>query len=87
MRNICFVPEGWEQYTYWHSQDRKTFKRINALLDAAARDPFAGIGKPEALVGNLSGYWSRRINDEHRLVYTVKAGAVVVIACRFHYSV
>lgn len=86
MRNICFVPEGWEQYTYWHGQDRKTLKRINILLDAAARDPFAGIGKPEALVGNLSGYWSRRIDESNRLVYRATDDDIVVVGCRYHYD-
>jgi toxin YoeB len=86
MRNICFVPEGWEQYTYWHGQDRKTLKRINTLLDAAARDPFAGIGKPEALVGNLSGYWSRRIDESNRLVYRATDDDIIVVGCRYHYD-
>ena len=86
MRNITFVPEGWEQYTYWHSQDRKTLKRINTLIEAAAREPFAGLGKPEPLVGNLSGFWSRRIDDTHRLVYAVDDADLTVIACRYHYQ-
>ena len=86
MRNISFVPEGWEQYTYWHSQDRKTLKRINILIEAAARDPFEGIGKPEPLVGNLSGYWSRRIDETNRLVYRATDYELVVIGCRYHYD-
>jgi toxin YoeB len=86
MRTICFVPEAWEQYTYWHGQDRKTLKRINALIEAAARDPFDGLGKPEPLTGNLSGYWSRRIDQANRLVYRATDGELVVIGCRFHYG-
>ena len=86
MRAITFVPEAWEQYTYWQGQDRKTLKRINTLIEAAARDPFHGIGKPEGLMGNLSGYWSRRIDETHRLVYRATDDALVVIACRYHYD-
>jgi toxin YoeB len=63
MRSINFVPNAWTQYVYWQSQDRKTLKRINLLIEAAAREPFEGIGKPEPLLGNLSGYWSRRIDE------------------------
>ena len=79
MRVISFVPYCWEQYTYWHGQDRKTFQRINLLLEAAARDPFEGIGKPEPLVGNLSGYWPRRIDVTNRLVYRATDDELVVI--------
>ena len=86
MRAISFVSEAWEQYTYWQGQDRKTLKRINTLIEAAARDPFHGIGKPEGLLGNLSGYWSRRIDETHRLVYRATDDALVVIACRYHYD-
>ena len=86
MRAIRFVPEAWEAYLYWQSQDRKTLKRINALIDSAARDPFSGIGKPEPLRGELSGYWSRRIDETHRLVYRATSTDLVIIACRFHYD-
>ena len=86
MRHIRFVPHAWEAYLYWHDQDRKTLRRINALITAAARDPFAGIGKPEPLRGDLSGYWSRRIDDTNRLVYRATETELVVIACRFHYA-
>lgn len=81
-----FVPDAWDAYLWWQSQDRKTLKRINTLIEAAARDPFAGLGKPEPLVGNLSGYWSRRIDGAHRLVYRATDAELVVIACRFHYD-
>ena len=74
------------QYLYWHEQDKKTLKRINILITAAARDPFAGIGKPEPLRGSLAGYWSRRIDNTHRLVYRATDDELVIIACRFHYD-
>lgn len=83
---IRFVPDAWDAYLYWHEQDRKTLRRINLLITAAARDPFAGIGKPEPLRGDLSGYWSRRIDDTHRLVYRATEVELVVIACRFEYD-
>jgi toxin YoeB len=86
MRTICFVPEAWEQYTFWQGQDRKTLKRINLLIAAATRAPFEGIGKPEPLVGKLSGYWSRRIDETNRLVYRATDDELVVIGCRYHYD-
>ena len=70
---------------YWQDQDKKTLKRINLLITAAAREPFAGIGKPEPLRGDLSGYWSRRIDEVNRLVYRATDTDLVIIACRFHY--
>ena len=85
-RDIRFVPDAWDAYVWWQSQDRKTLKRINTLVEAAAREPFAGLGKPEPLVGNLAGYWSRRIDGAHRLVYRATDTELVVIACRFHYD-
>jgi toxin YoeB len=86
VRAIRFVPDAWAAYLYWQQQDRKTLKRINTLIDHAAREPFAGIGKPEPLRGNLAGYWSRRIDDSHRLVYRATDTELVVIACRFHHD-
>ena len=86
MRSIAFVPDAWEQYQYWQGQDKKTLKRINTLINEAARNPFAGIGKPEPLRGDLSGYWSRRIDDVNRLVYRATDSELVVITCRFHYD-
>jgi toxin YoeB len=86
MREIHFTPDGRDAYVWWQGQDRKTLKRINTLINAAYRDPFTGIGKPEPLVGNLSGYWSRRIDDTHRLVYEADDVTVLIIACRFHYD-
>ena len=86
MRDINFVPDAWKAYTWWQGQDKKTLKRINTLIEAAARDPFEGIGKPEPLTGNLAGYWSRRIDESHRLVYRATGTELVVISCRFHYD-
>ncbi len=85
-RAVCFTPAAWEDYTHWQGQDKKTLKRINTLIEAAARDPFSGIGKPEPLLGNLSGYWSRRIDEVHRLVYAADDAQLDVIACRGHYD-
>lgn len=86
MRVIRFVPDAWDAYPYWQDQDKKTLKRLNLLITAAARDPFAGIGKPEALRGELSGYWSRRIDAANRLAYRASDAELVIIACRFHYD-
>ncbi|GAB6069220.1 Txe/YoeB family addiction module toxin [Thiomicrorhabdus hydrogeniphila] len=76
---------AWEQYVYWQGQDKKTLKRINRLIQEVLRAPFEGIGKPEPLKENLTGYWSRRIDDSHRLVYFVDIERVTIIACRYHY--
>lgn len=78
--------DAWEDYLYWQTQDKKTLKRINQLVKDIARNPFDGIGKPEPLRGNLTGFWSRRIDDEHRLVYAVEENAILIIACRGHYD-
>ena len=86
MRAVRFVPDAWEDYLYWHAQDKKTLKRLNLLITACAREPFAGIGKPEALRGDLSGYWSRRIDEANRLVYRADDAELVIIACCFHYD-
>lgn len=85
-RAIKFLPGAWEDYLYWQGQDKKTLKRINMLLTETTRDPFVGTGKPEPLVGNLAGYWSRRIDQTHRLVYRATDDDVVVLACRYHYD-
>jgi toxin YoeB len=86
MRLFVFTPGAWADYIYWQGQDRKTLKRINILMEAAARDPFMGIGKPEPLRGDLSGFWSRRIDDANRLVYEATDAELRIVACRFHYS-
>jgi len=71
---------------YWQNTDRAMVRRINSLIDAVVRDPFTGIGKPEPLRHHLSGAWSRRINDEHRLVYLVEEKSIVILTCRYHYE-
>jgi toxin YoeB len=83
---LVFTEPAWEDYQWFLSRDRQLLKRINALIKDALRSPFDGIGKPEALKANLAGYWSRRINDEHRLVYAVKGEDLVIVACRYHYG-
>jgi toxin YoeB len=84
-RVLLFTAAAWHDYTYGQGQDKKTLRRINLLIESALRDPFHGIGKPEPLVGNLSGYWSRRIDDFHRLVYAADDDELAVVACRGHY--
>ena len=83
---IKFHPRGWEDYLYWQETDRAILQRINKLIQDIRRSPFQGIGKPEGLKGNLSGYWSRRITDEHRLIYFVEQNTVSILQCRFHYD-
>lgn len=85
-RLLVFTPNAWADYVYWQTQDKKTLKRINALIEATTREPFTGIGKPEGLRGDLTGYWSRRIDDVNRLVYQVTDNQLNIIACRFHYG-
>ena len=82
---LIFAEKAWEDYLYWQLQDRKTLKRINALLKDIGRHPFAGMGSPEPLKHNWSGFWSRRITAEHRLVYAVREEAVLIAQCRYHY--
>jgi toxin YoeB len=82
---LSWTAEAWKSYLYWQGQDKKTLKRINKLIDATLRTPFEGIGKPEALKENLSGFYSRRIDDTHRLVYAIEEKQVVIISCRNHY--
>ncbi len=84
-RSLGFTPEAWKSYVYWQTQDKKTLKRINKLIDATLRQPFEGIGKPEALKENLSGFYSRRIDDTNRLVYAIEDNKIVIISCRYHY--
>jgi toxin YoeB len=83
--NILFQKNAWEDYLYWQATDKNILKKINELIKDCSRNPFDGIGKPEALKNNLSGFWSRRITDEHRLIYTVVDDNIHVIKCRFHY--
>ena len=83
---VAWTPSAWEDYVYWQGQDRKTLKRINLLIRETLRNPFDGIGKPEPLRENLSGFWSRRIDDTNRLVYVVDGTDLTIIACRYHYD-
>lgn len=83
---ISFTSEGWEDYCYWQNQDDDTFTRLKRLIAECLRSPFKGIGKPEPLKGDLSGYWSRRITHEHRLVYLYEEGKLTILQCRFHYD-
>jgi toxin YoeB len=83
---VVFTQHGWDDYTYWQTADRTVIKRINRLIDVASRDPFTGIGKPEQLRHALAGAWSRRINEEHRLVYLVEGDDLVILQARFHYG-
>lgn len=82
---IKFSTKGWEDYLYWQATDRTILKRINQLIQDIGREPFAGIGKPEPLKHHLSGFWSRRIDSQHRLVYMVKDDTLFVAQCRDHY--
>ncbi|MGP3954183.1 Txe/YoeB family addiction module toxin [Streptomyces sp. 7N604] len=83
---LSFTSRGWQDYTYWTETDRKMTRRINRLINEALRDPFNGIGKPEPLRQQLAGYWSRRIDDEHRLVYKPKGDELIVVQARYHYE-
>jgi toxin YoeB len=85
MRNIKFTDEAWNSYIYWQTQDKKTLKRINEIIKAAQREPFTGIGKPEALKHSLTGFWSRRIDETNRLVYEATEEDLIIISCRYHY--
>ncbi|MCC6457409.1 MAG: Txe/YoeB family addiction module toxin [Caldilineaceae bacterium] len=83
---LVFTPSAWDDYLWFQENDRKLLKRINQLIKDVMRSPFEGIGKPEPLKAELAGYWSRRINDEHRLVYAATATEILIIACRYHYT-
>jgi len=83
---LIFVEESWEDYLYWQQTDKKMLKRINELIKDIFRNPYSGIGKPEALKYKYKGFWSRRINDQHRLIYQVVAYEIKIAKCRFHYD-
>ncbi|MEE3682985.1 toxin YoeB [Actinobacillus pleuropneumoniae] len=83
---LTFSSNAWEDYLYWQKTDKIILKRINSLIKDIQRQPFEGIGKPEPLKFNLSGFWSRRINEEHRLIYTVEDETILIVACRYHYD-
>ncbi len=82
---IAWTDHAWEDYLFWQSQDASKVEAINTLLRECVRDPFTGIGKPEPLKGNLSGFWSRRIDKTNRLVYLAEGGVIYVVQCRYHY--
>ncbi len=82
---LIFADEAWEDYLYWQKQDRKMVERINKLIAEVMREPFSGVGKPEPLKYALSGYWSRRINEVDRMVYTIEGGSLLLAQLRYHY--
>ncbi|MDQ7046669.1 MAG: Txe/YoeB family addiction module toxin [Sulfurovum sp.] len=82
--NLTFTDEAWDEYLYWQN-DKRVLKKINTLIKDIKRDSFSGLGKPEPLRHELQGYWSRRITDEHRLVYEIFEKSIIVISCRYHY--
>ena len=84
-RLLAWTNDAWADYVYWQGQDKKTLKRINKLITDTKRSPFEGIGKPESLKENLSGFWSRRVDESNRLVYAVSDNHITVISCRYHY--
>ncbi len=83
---LVWTLEAWKDYVYWQGQDKNTLKRINKLIMDTQRNPFEGIGKPEPLKENLSGFWSRRIDESNRLVYIVENNRLTIISCRYHYE-
>ena len=82
---LIFAEQAWEDYLYWQRQDKRMVKRMNELIEGTAREPFTGIGKPEPLKHALAGFWSRRITDEHRMVYKPEKGALLIAQLRYHY--
>ncbi len=84
--NKLFTEDAWNDYVYWQTEDRKTLKKINTLINDISRNGNTGLGKPEPLAGNLAGYWSRRINQKDRLIYALEGDNIIIIACRFHYE-
>lgn len=86
IERLSWTKEAWTDYVYWQGQDKKTLKRINKLIKDTMRTPYDGVGKPEELKKNLSGFWSRRIDNTNRLVYAVDDDVLSIISCRYHYS-
>ena len=82
---LVFAEQAWEDYLYWQRQDKRIVKRVNELVEATTREPYAGIGKPEPLKHALAGYWSRRITDEHRMVYRIEKDVLLIAQLRYHY--
>jgi toxin YoeB len=83
--NLRFTPDGWDDYLFWDARDKAVMRRLNRLLEETLRTPFEGLGKPEQLRHQLAGCWSRRLTEEHRLVYRITADAVMVLMARYHY--
>ena len=83
--NISWTKDAWEDYTYWQKTDKKILNRLNKIITDTIRHPFEGIGDPEPLKHNWTGYWSRRINKEHRLIYKAKDEELIIVQCRYHY--
>ena len=83
---LLWEDRAWEDYLYWQTQDKKTLKRINVIINEVKRTPFEGVGKPEPLRGNMSGYWSRRIDEKNRIVYFEQDNILYVVSCRGHYD-
>ena len=81
-----FSDEAWDDYQFWIREDRKTLAKVNKLIKDIERNPFDGLGKPEPLIGELSGYWSRRINEKDRIIYSVTSDSILLLACRTHYA-
>ena len=84
--NKIFTKNGWEDYIYWQTEDRKTLRKINQLIEDIARNGNEGMGKPEALRGNFVGFWSRRIDDTNRIVYYEQSGIIYIVSCKGHYD-
>lgn len=83
---LIWLPNGWKDYVYWQENDRKILQRVKELIRDALRHPFSGIGKPESLKNSLNGWWSRRMTQEHRLIYRVEGESLLIMQCRFHYD-
>lgn len=86
MKEIVFTAKGWSDFIEWSKSDRKIFDKISSLIEETSRSPFKGSGKPEPLRYQLKGYWSRRITEEHRLIYLVKENEIQIISCKYHYE-
>jgi toxin YoeB len=84
--NIVFTPHAWDDYQYWQNNDPKMLEKLNLLIKDSLRNPFKGLGKPEPSKGDLKGFWSRRIDQQHRLVYKAEAGQLQILQCRYHYK-
>ncbi len=86
MKKVAFEPEAFEQLSEWGKEDKKVFKKLLELIKDIQREPFSGIGKPEPLKYELQGYWSRRITNEHRLVYKIEEDLLIILSCKYHYD-